>query len=409
MITKLNTSFEKNTILHASQLVAIKSKVNEIIENLSSESGDDGGASKSYVDKAVQDAIDELTELMNQADQRLSNRIATIENAQPGNTSEKTDEEWLEIFKKTILTDDDEFTEGGREIMNAAMFNMGVCNEQGQPYFSTTVQQNIENLGTRVSSLEVLPNQVSLLVENLIEKRNGVDVIKRAGIIAAINESNESIVGISADKIILGGGTVLAEKINAIDQDVQTLKASSAQIDQAAIKQAVINDLNATNLYLGGGTSAFYSDGSGMLANNNILWTANGNVTINGTLHYNRIVGNTVGVSSSTTLNNDAYFVMYKGTGYSQPYPVITLPSNPITGQTLFLEVGNRYFNIKASHNMRIYMMEYDQNNAATGNAVRDTIQAGQERLVSSLSWNGVVQFIFDGTQWIQLTHNISL
>lgn len=52
-----------------------------------------------------------------------------------------------------------------------------------------------------------------------------------------------------------------------------------------------------------------------MLANNNILWTANGNVTINGTLNYNRIVGNTVSVSSSTTLNNDAYFVMYTGTG----------------------------------------------------------------------------------------------
>jgi len=109
----------------------MKSKINEIIQNLSSESGDSGDVSKSYVDGAVQDAIDELTNLINQADQRLSARITTIENAQTGNTSEKTDEEWLEIFKKIILTDDDEFTEGGREIMNAAMFNMGVCNEQG--------------------------------------------------------------------------------------------------------------------------------------------------------------------------------------------------------------------------------------------------------------------------------------
>jgi len=131
MIAQLNTSFEKNSVLHAAQLVAMKSKINEIIQNLSSESGDSGDVSKSYVDGAVQDAIDELTNLINQADQRLSARITTIENAQTGNTSEKTDEEWLEIFKKIILTDDDEFTEGGREIMNAAMFNMGVCNEQG--------------------------------------------------------------------------------------------------------------------------------------------------------------------------------------------------------------------------------------------------------------------------------------
>lgn len=288
-----------------------------------------------------------------------------------------------------------------------------------------------QELQDRLSELEDLVNQLKESLDGqdgiqskIVELENGIGLIagkiergevvgNPAAIIAAINDSGESVVGINADKITISGDTVLtsctlAEKLSAIDLEVQNLKSSSAQIDQAAIKQAVINDLNATNLYLGGGTSAFSSDGSGMLANNNISWTANGNVTINGTLHYNRIVGNTVSVSSSTTLNNDAYFVMYTGTG-SQPYPVITLPSNPITGQTLFLEVGNRYFNIKASHNMRIYMMEYDQNNAATGNAVRDTIQAGQERLVSSLSWNGVVQFIFDGTQWIQLTHNISL
>lgn len=282
-----------------------------------------------------------------------------------------------------------------------------------------------QELQDRLSELEDLVNQLKESLDGqdgiqskIVELKDGIGIIagkiergevvgNPAAIIAAINDSGESVVGINADKITISGDT-LAEKLSAIDLEVQNLKSSSAQIDQAAIKQAVINDLNATNLYLGGGTSAFNSDGSGMLANNNILWTANGNVTINGTLNYNRIVGNTVSVSSSTTLNNDAYFVMYTGTG-SQPYPVITLPSNPITGQTLFLEVGNRQFNIKASHNMRIYTMEYDQNNAATGNAVRDTIQAGQERLVSSLSWNGVVQFIFDGTQWIQLTHNISL
>lgn len=300
MIAQLNTSFEKNSVLHAAQLVAMKSKINEIIQNLSSESGDSGDVSKSYVDGAVQDAIDELTNLINQADQRLSARITTIENAQTGNTSEKTDEEWLEIFKKIILTDDDEFTEGGREIMNAAMFNMGVCNEQGQPYFSTTVQQNIENLGTRVSSLEVLPSQVSLLVE----KRNGQDVIKQSAIIAAITDNDgvlSSTIGLSADKIVLDGDTLTTY-------------------------------LNSNYIKIGEGASEFNPDGSGHIANNKIRWDSQGNVTIDGDFV---VGGRTVRFLTASEANNVQMTV--------SPAGVVTYEGREMIGCRVQVENNNNF------------------------------------------------------------------
>jgi hypothetical protein len=80
------------------------------------------------------------------AEDRLSGRLALLEIASP---TESTD--WVEIFKDILRG------ENGQEIMKGVLFRMGLTNEDGTPYFDTTVQQKIDGYDSRISTLEILP------------------------------------------------------------------------------------------------------------------------------------------------------------------------------------------------------------------------------------------------------------
>lgn len=143
---------------------------------------------------------------------------------------------------------------------------------------------------------------------NVLIDENGV---KPAAIIAAITDNNGNLtsqIGISADNIQLDGNVTLTGKLNAIQADISNINVP----DTASIKNAVINDIEA------------------------------GNVTITGTLNYNRLVGNvtTINLSGNHVIPDNATYIKIEGSpsGY---FDTISFPVNPIEGQTIYIESAN--------------------------------------------------------------------
>jgi len=158
-VQKITKTFRSNTILYADELNMIVGKINAIIDAASSGGSSTGGGSstpstgitESEVDTKIQTAINQLTALIDEAKARLNSRIDSIESAPSGSTFEYDEQHLLQLFKEVINGED------GTEFVNAVLLRMGAINEQGEPYFDTTVLQKINNLETKVSSLELLP------------------------------------------------------------------------------------------------------------------------------------------------------------------------------------------------------------------------------------------------------------
>ena len=222
--------FKSGHVLYADELNTLVGRINSIIDDVASINNGDNESSSDDVDmeeiqRKIDEAVSNLTSLINQTKNRLDLRISVIEDADIGNTYHKTDEEWQELFKDIFKGED------GKELMNAVLFEMGICNEDGEPYFDTTVMQKINNTVERVSTLEQLPGQISLLVEH---RENGQDVVKPASIIAAITDNNgvlNSSIGLSADSIVLDGqtfATAIDTKIlNAVNANFGSLTSGN--------------------------------------------------------------------------------------------------------------------------------------------------------------------------------------
>lgn len=377
-VQKITKTFRSNTILYADELNMIVGKINAIIDAASSGGSSTGGGSstpstgitESEVDTKIQTAINQLTALIDEAKARLNSRIDSIESAPSGSTFEYDEQHLLQLFKEVINGED------GTEFVNAVLLRMGAINEQGEPYFDTTVLQKINNLETKVSSLELLPAQISLLVEH---KQDGTDAVKPAAIIAAITDNNGTLtsqIGLSADKIILDG-TTLASKLSAQDAEISRLNAATANIDAASIKDAVVDQLTT------------------------------GDLTITGTLHYNKIIGNVVRVSSHTTLPDDAYYVICENDNDPFNHIHITFPRNPQTGQTLF--IGGTYYDIYASTDKIAYYYDNYDEDSGRHTILSQAINSGYGVSAIDCGWNGIVEFIYNGQAWQQLIHNIQL
>jgi hypothetical protein len=96
----------------------------------------------------------------------------------------------------------------------------------------------------QIAALQLASDRAALLVETI----NGNEVIKSAGIVAAINANNDSAVKINADHIILDGAVIA-------------------------------NAIESTTLSINNGNSRFNSDGSGYIGNGGISWNAQGEFT----------------------------------------------------------------------------------------------------------------------------------
>lgn len=368
--------FIGGNVLYAIELNTIIAKINEIIDKVKKGTGSSSGSSSPLdpsqnpvtieeIDDRIDEAVNDLHQLIDDTENRLNQRIEYIEDAEPGSTFEYDDEHLIQLFKQVINDGD------GDELVNAVLLRMGIINND--PSFDVTVYQNIQDLMQRVSTLELLPAQVSLLVE----ERNGQNVLKRAAIIAAINNGT-SEVGISADKIILDGQT-LATKFAALNATVQNLDAGTITSEQLETVTANVVDR-----------------------------LESGDVVVHGTLYYNRIVGNVTIVSSNTTLSDTAYYVdVVNSDGYNPL--VITFPASPVAGQTLFIG-GSRFYKVKTTQYPINYYYDYIEPSENYKHYLRSgNTQGTASETAQGFGWYGVVEFIFTGTAWQQLVHNISL
>lgn len=249
-----------------------------------------------------------------------------------------------------IRTDEellDLFKSAGKEVL----IHYGVCDSEGHPYFNVLVDEN---------------------------------GVKPAAIIGSITDNNGKLIssiGISADQITIDGNTTLTGKLTALDADIANINVP----DTATIKNAVISDIEA------------------------------GNVTITGTLHYNKIVGNVQQVSQSTYLDGNSYFVQFTGSfsADSSNWPTIFLPSASDgieTGQTIFLDCGTRCFVLGTTGpSVQVYYIGTSSTDDPEIQTTTLTVPNNNGIKVLDAGWNGVVQFLYNGSIWVQLIHNITV
>lgn len=126
-------------------------------------------------------------------------------------------------------------------------------------------------------------------------------------------------------------------------------------------------------------------------------------VTIHGTLHYDKLLGNVTTVSTDTQLSDNVYFVNVVST--ATQYITVTLPANPEIGQTVFIYVNDGYWMLKANKPIRYYQAYWT---SETEHEIAEGYKNAQQPIeAKSAGWFGVGQFIYDGTQWQQLTQNV--
>ena len=377
-MNKLNKTFQSGNILTAAELNLLTSKIDEIINNLPTSTTPtdptDGITEQDIIDK-VNIAKAELQALIDQLDADLSDLLVRVGNMDNGNTETNTDTESLKTVKDDLgvafrymgITKNNDGTYSYNTQFGSSAIVAGI----GQAL--AAIQTHVDTNGNTIAGIRANYYQDGTDSEgNPIYK----PVYDGASIIASINSNGDSSVGINANKITLDGNTTLTGKLTALDADIASINVP----DTATIKNAVISDIEA------------------------------GNVTITGTLHYNRIIGNVTSVSSTTQLQDTAYFVQFTGqaTADVSQYPTLTLPAAPEVGQTLFINVGSKCCKLAANKPIDYFYM-YDELGNSEYSIWSGRINIGETLNVANAGWNGVVQFIYTGTLWQQLIHNIRI
>lgn len=377
-MNKLNKTFYSGNVLTAAELNLLTSKIDEIVNNLpTSTTPTDpttGITEQDIIDK-VNIAKAELQALIDQLDADLSDLLIKVDNIPTGNNETNTDTDSL----KTVKDD-----------LGVAFRYMGITkNNDGTYSYNTQFGSSaiVTGIGQALAAIQTHVdtngNTIAGIRANYYQDGTDNDgnpiykpVYDGASIIASINSNGDSSVGISANKITLDGNTTLTGKLTALDADIASINVP----DTATIKNAVISDIEA------------------------------GNVTITGTLHYNRIIGNVTSVSSTTQLQDAAYFVQFTGpsTADVSQYPTLTLPAAPEVGQTLFINVGSKCCKLAANKPIDYFYM-YDELSNGEYSIWSGRINTGETLNVADAGWNGVVQFIYTGTLWQQLIHNIRI
>ena len=361
-IPKLEKKFQRRQTLTSIEMTAITDKIDEIINALSSinteESGSNSGITESEVQAKVNEAKEEVTDLINSAIAQMQQNIEDLQNAPEGASQVITAEQWAQYRKKT----DDLETDVSAIKLSYNGIDL------------VALQNKVDQINSWYGSISVDPGKIEILAA-LVDENNEL-IINQASIIAAITKSNgrlTSKISISADKVYLDGDVTVTDKITAMDADIATLHADYANIDAAEIKNAVITEIEASN------------------------------VNITGTLRYNKIIGNVTTVSGTTQLSDNIYFVNVVGGGVAD-YPTITLPANPEVGQTIFI-YGDGYWALKANKPIRYYQAYWTSD---TEHEIAEGYKNAQQSIdAKSAGWFGVGQFIYDGTQWQQLTQNV--
>lgn len=378
MINKLNKTFQSGNILTAAELNLLTSKIDEIVNSLptsTTPTDPTNGITEQDITNKVNIAKAELQALIDQLDADLSDLLIRVNNIPTGNNETNTDTDSLKTVKDDLgvafrymgITKNND----GTYSYNTQFGSSAIVTGIGQAL--AAIQTHVDTNGNTIAGIRA--NYYQDGTDN-----NGNPIYKPvydgASIIASINSNGDSSVGISADKVTIDGNTTLTGKLTALDADIASINIPNT----ATIKNAVISDIEA------------------------------GNVTITGTLHYNRIIGNVTSVSSTTQLQDAAYFVQFTGpsTADVSQYPTLTLPAAPEVGQTLFINVGSKCCKLAANKPIDYFYM-YDELSNGKYSIWSGRINTGETLNVADAGWNGVVQFIYTGTLWQQLIHNIRI
>lgn len=389
--------FKSGHVLYADELNTLVKRINSIIGDIANiDTTNNDVISK----KDIQDEIDKYDKLLKSANSWLTqdltsaiNRISSLEN---GSISIDADNETIRGLKNDLFS-------------VFVALRLGEYDESTGKFttssgtFATTSELDELNqlVGALQSSSTKTQSQVGIIA-NWYEKvldddgdplldndGNEIWVPKYDGakILATINDSGETGADIIADLIHLDGYVkasdieakyIEVEQLGSIENQVKTAVISELNVPtKAEIKEAVITDLEA------------------------------GNVTITGDLHYNRIIGNTTQVSTNTQLGDNAYFVQVTNDDYNN-YITVTLPSNPIAGQTIFIG-GTKYYNLAANKQIHVYYREVVSEENYKQYLRTGVINVGESQNAFNAGWEGYVEFIYTGQYWQQLIHNISI
>ena len=173
-------------------------------------------ALKSYVDNKIRTAIDSI--VIDTGDTDITERIVRT---------------WI----------DEAYSDAEEDIKNEVLNSSEL-----EDKITLIAGEKIEAEGgmtqAQISALQLASDRAALLVETI----NGNEVIKSAGIVAAINANNDSAVKINADHIILDGTTIASA-------------------------------IESTTISINNGNSRFNADGSGYVANGGITWNSQGQFT----------------------------------------------------------------------------------------------------------------------------------
>ena len=344
-------------------------------------------ALKSYVDNAIEAATIAPIDLSNYyTKDQVNDKIRTAIDSIVIDTGD------TDITERIVRTWIDEAYSDAEEDIKNEVLNSSELEDK----ITLIAGEKIETEGgmtqAQIAALQLASDRAALLVETI----NGNEVIKSAGIVAAINANNDSAVKINADHIILSGQTI-ADKIKAQDIELNGIvKATNAEIK---------GKIEATE---------------GILDNVTIT-----NATITGTLNYDKLLGNTQSITTNNqTIPSTAYFVKVdipygSSAGYKN---YVSLPATAAEGQTLFVYTASPYVTIRpASGTARIGWYERDASgdeeiSDGSSTVIRQCYRWKNASVTSSSEWQGNIyesfynliegshEYIYAGGSWYEIS-----
>lgn len=316
-------SWETEERLKSADMTAIGTTINKLIDDVN------GIIPQSDVTREdVQDAIDQYDQLLKDADSwltsQLTDTINRVSDLEDGHINIDANNETIKGLKQGLY-------------QTFVALGLGEMDENGNFTVSsatvaTTSQLNALNqlVGALQSTSTNTQSQVGLIAnwyEKITDDQGNETWVPKydgAKIMATINNQGQSAARIIADLINLDG------YVKASDIDAQNITAKSLLAKgNSDYPRVVINSTDGIQLLTSASASAINinMDGSGSLANGNITWDANGNLTINGTFkvgakYIEYIYDNSVepsvnistsatGVTASVTIRNTNNFDVY--------------------------------------------------------------------------------------------------
>ena len=270
--------FKSGHVLYAAELNTLVGRINSIINDVVNIQTNDNGVTYDQVEDAIDAYYRSIIQgAINQLNSNLGNALRRLTNLEKGSgheEGENYDLQWL------------------RNDIGAIFRYMGITKDEETGIYTYALDMgslaDIDNIGQAIAALQTsastngdaIAGLTAGIIASYDEFGNPIYKFDPAQIILAINSSGDTIGKIKADYIELDG------YVKASDIDAQNITAKSLLAKgDSEYPRIVINSTDGIQLLTSASASAINinMDGSGSLANGNITWDTQGNLTINGT------------------------------------------------------------------------------------------------------------------------------